>query len=80
MNRQYFKLILDIFMFILFVIINITGFTTLTMSRNQAKASGLLSMHIWLSVLLIILIIIHLILNWTWIKSMFRNIFKKRNR
>ena len=38
---------------------------------------GWLTFHYWAAVLLVLLVIIHLVLNWRWIKGMFGNSFGK---
>jgi len=89
MNKNKIKFVTDIIIFINFLLITISGFILwFVLPRGSGKIGNSfiflreiwLSMHNLGSVLLVILIIIHLILNWTWIKSMFRSMFVgKRN-
>lgn len=81
MNKNNVKFIVDILMFIDFLIIAVSGFILwLVLPRGSGRLENSfiflredwLFMHNWGSVLLIILIIIHLVLNWNWIKSMFK--------
>ena len=88
MNKNNLKFLVDVFMFFNFIIIAISGFILwLVIPRGSGKlgASFILLretwifLHNWVSVLLIILIIIHLLLNWVWIKSMFKFILQPTN-
>ncbi|MBU0893982.1 MAG: DUF4405 domain-containing protein [Nanoarchaeota archaeon] len=83
MNKNQVKFTIDLLMFIDFLLIAISGFILwLVLPRGGGKLGNLfiflredwLFIHHWTSVLLIILIIIHLLLNWIWIKNMFLRI------
>ena len=88
MDKNKTKFWIDFCMFISFLIIAISGFVLwLVLPRGSGKlGNGFIFLretwiliHNWFSVLLIILILIHLILNYTWIKYMLKNMFKKNN-
>lgn len=76
---------IDSAMFLDFLVLALSGFALslgkrgiwlykdLIFSRGQW-----LAIHNWTSAILIILLLIHLILNWKWIKCMIGNIFMKR--
>lgn len=76
------KFLIDILIFILFLVITISGFILwLVLPRGGGgvrESSFIFDRHIWvgihnwLSVGLILLIIVHLLLNWKWIKAMFK--------
>jgi len=81
MDRNKIKFLVDLLMFISFIILSISGFILwLVLPRGSGKIGAgfillreeWLSIHAWLSVLLIILIFIHLLLNWCWVKVMFK--------
>lgn len=86
MDKNKIKLFVDIVMFLDFLALAISGFVLkLFVPRGSGKlgASFIFSRETWLSIhdftaiLIIILLFIHLILNWVWIKSMFKSLFKK---
>jgi len=84
MDKNKVKFLVDFSMFFVFLIIMISGFILWFVLPGGSKEGVLLKrnswimIHNWLSVLLIVLLLIHLILNWAWIKAMFRNIFKTK--
>jgi len=63
MDRNKLLFWINILMFIDLIIVAISGFAGL-------------SFHSQAAVFLILLLIIHLILNWAWVKGMLRNIFR----
>jgi cytochrome b subunit of formate dehydrogenase len=85
MNKNNVKFLVDFLMFIDFLILAVSGFVLWFFLPSGSGKSSIfllfrnqwLKMHDLTSVILIVLLLIHLILNWTWIKCMFRNIFKK---
>jgi hypothetical protein len=72
-------------MFVDFLLVALSGFILwFILPRGGGRFSGFLllrdqwlRMHDLTSVILILLLLIHLMLNWMWIKCMFRNVFKK---
>lgn len=88
MDKNKIKFWIDILMFVSFLIVAVSGFVLwLVLPRGSGRTGSVfiflreewLFLHDWLSVLLLLLIIIHLILNWVWIKSMFKINLGKRN-
>jgi len=77
MNIQKTKLIVDVLMFLAFLVEAISGFILwFVLPRGSGNNSIFLlqrfqwlNMHDLFAVILTLLIIIHLILNWTWIIS-----------
>lgn len=87
MNKNKLKFWVDILMFLDFLLVSISGFVLwLVLPRGSGKfgesfifsREQWLWLHDWSSVILITLILIHLILNWIWIKSMFFGLFRKK--
>lgn len=87
MDKNKVKFWNDVLMFIVFIIIAVSGFILwFVLPRGGGRAgNGFLFLretwiliHDWFSVILIILVLLHLILNWRWIKAMFKNIFGRR--
>ena len=83
------KFVVDVLMFLDFLIVAISGFVLLIVfpageQSGRAPAFlldrfGWLDLHNWGSIILIILILIHLILNFNWIKCMILNFFKGKD-
>jgi len=80
MDRIKIKLWVDIGMFLDFFILAFSGFVLkFILPRGSGKLGGefiflreeWLFIHDWTSLILVILLIFHLILNWPWIKSWF---------
>jgi len=76
MNIQKTKLIVDILMFIAFLVEAISGFILwFVLPRGSGKSIFILqrfqwlNMHDYFAIALVLLVLIHLILNWRWIKS-----------
>ncbi|MFA7707492.1 MAG: hypothetical protein WCX73_00925 [Candidatus Pacearchaeota archaeon] len=65
MDKNKVKLFSDILIAIVFIFVNVSGFNR-----------GFRMYHEPLAILLIVLVIIHLLLNFNWIKCMIKNIFK----
>lgn len=61
------KLIIDVLMFVCFIIIVISGF--MLWLGGRIGQNPWLPIHNWFGIALVLLVIIHLILNWSWIKS-----------
>jgi cytochrome b subunit of formate dehydrogenase len=81
------KLIVDILMFVDFLVLAVTGFVLrFILPRGSGKFGGRFIflredwhfIHDWTSVILICLLILHLLLNWQWIKFMILGLFKKK--
>ena len=79
------KFIVDFLIFLDFLVVAISGFILwLVLPRGSGKTGSSflflredwVFIHNWGSVVLIILILFHLIFNITWIKAMFRNLFR----
>ena len=87
MEKVRLKYLIDALMLLSFLIIAMSGFILWIIFPSGSGAGRAppfifdrfqwIFIHDWLSVLLVILIFIHLILNWNWIKSMTKNIFIK---
>ena len=73
------KFIIDILMFLDFLAVAISGFVLWLVPKGSGKGVWLF-IHDYSSVLLIILLLIHLILNWNWIKAMFKNLGSKNEK
>ena len=70
------KFLVDFLIFICFLIVAVSGFI---LWDNESMGRGvLLGVHAWVSVVLVVLILVHLFLNWNWVKAMFRQVFGKR--
>ena len=67
MKSQTFKFFIDILMFIDFLIISISGFA----------GRGKSDIHKWASIILIVLLVIHLLMNYKWVIYMFKHVFGK---
>ncbi|MBS3088995.1 DUF4405 domain-containing protein [Candidatus Pacearchaeota archaeon] len=88
MNKLKLKFLVDVLMFFSFLTTAVSGFVLwLVLPRGSGRAGNVfiffretwLLIHDWFSVLLVILILFHLVLNWGWIKSVFKISFGKRN-
>lgn len=75
-------------MFIDFLVLALSGFIlwlVLPRGAGGGRTSFLLLREQWLrmhdftSVILVFLLLIHLVLNWQWIKAMFRNVFLSKS-
>ena len=82
------KFIVDALMFIDFLILAISGFVLWKILKHDGfhfRESFIfprwqwISIHDWTALFLVILILIHILLNWTWIKCMIRDLFKKKS-
>jgi len=89
MEKIKVKFIVDLLMFLDFIVLATSGFVLwLVLVHNGLKFRESfifyrwtwLSIHDWTSVILIALLLIHLLLNWTWIKCMVVGFFKKSNK
>ena len=91
MDKNKVKFWIDLSMFASFVIAAISGFVLWFIypaGEQSGRADirflfnrfGWLKIHNFFSVLLIILLVIHLVLNWQWIKAMFKRSFRRENR
>ena len=69
MNKSNLQFIIVFIIFIDFIIVCISGFFHL----------GVRGLHQLSAILLIIFMIIHLLLNFSWIKAMLGNLFKRNN-
>ena len=85
MDKNKIKFTVDFLMFINFLIIAVSGFIlglVLPSGSGRLGNSFIFLREDWLfihnlgSVLLTLLIVVHLILNWIWIKSIFKSIFR----
>jgi len=86
MNINFKKFIVDILMFLDFVVVAVSGFILwFILPRGNQKIfksfiflrEEWIFIHDWASVLLIIFLLAHFFLNWNWIRAMFRNYFSK---
>jgi cytochrome b subunit of formate dehydrogenase len=80
MERPKLKFWVDLIMFIDFLVLAISGFVlkwAVPRGAGKLGASFIFIREVWLSihnvtaVLIVIFILIHLLLNWVWIKNMF---------
>jgi cytochrome b subunit of formate dehydrogenase len=88
MDKNKIKFWDSILLFISFLIMAISGFV-LWLIYPAGKKSGQagviflfdrfqwIKIHSWVAVIFIILIFIHLLLNWAWIKAMFKKAFSR---
>ncbi len=89
MDKNRWKFFADILMFVDFLALATSGFILwLVLPRGSGAGGGTsflllreqwMRMHNFASVILIVLLLVHLILNWQWIKSMFRNVFNSKH-
>ncbi len=88
-EKNLIKLWVDIVMFVDFIILAFSGFVLkFILPRGSGKLGSdffflreeWLMIHDWTSLILVVLLVIHLILNWIWIKSMILCFFKKNKR
>jgi len=87
MNRSKLNYIIDVGLALSFTIVFVTGIIKwpglipkLGMTYQQIPIQRITKMHdIW-GLIMGILVIIHLALHWTWIKSMTKSIFKKNKK
>ena len=86
MNIPKTKFIVDLLMFVDFLVIAISGFVLwFVLPRGSGRLGesfiflreNWLTIHNWSAVLLIFFLILHLILNWSWIKGMFKSLLRK---
>ena len=87
MDKNKIKLLVDIAMAIAFLLVGLTGI--LKMPQFFGFFSGILSyinfglmskIHDWSGVVLVLLILMHLCLNWNWIRSMILCTFRKQKK
>ena len=87
MNKNKIKFLVDILMFVSFLVVAVSGFILwLVLPRGSGRDGSVfillreewLFLHDWLSVFLVLFILVHLVLNWAWIKSMFKINFGKK--
>jgi len=72
MDKNKIKLVLDILMFLTALVIFYSGFALWGKLPLVFSSWDWMKIHQWLSVLLLVLLVIHWILNFTWIKSWFK--------
>ncbi len=83
-NKLKIKFIVDIALFIDILIVSISGFVLMFVYPAGQKSGmlgakflfdrfGWLQIHDIVTIIFVILIIIHLLLSWNWIKCMFKN-------
>ena len=87
MEKTKTKFGVDTLMFLDFLVLAISGFVLwFGIPRNGSSFTQKLifsrwewlKIHDWTSIILVILILVHLLLNWTWIKCMILGFFKKK--
>ena len=88
MEKIKIRYIVDLLMFICFLVVAISGFVlwgVLPKGSGKFGITWILDRHQWLwlhnwgSIVFIILIIFYLILNWDYIKFMIKHIFERKN-
>ncbi|OGJ16897.1 hypothetical protein A3K73_00465 [Candidatus Pacearchaeota archaeon RBG_13_36_9] len=72
MDKNKIKLVLDILMFLAAVVIFYSGFALWGKLPLVFQSWNWIGIHQWISVLLLVLLVIHWIFNFAWIKSWFR--------
>ena len=85
MEKVKVKLILDIFMALAFLIVGITGLLKLPFFRisnflgiyDSINFRTMSQVHDSVGVMLVVLIILHFVLNFNWLKCAFASFFKK---
>jgi hypothetical protein len=77
MKKLKVKLILDILMFFNFLILAVSGFYLAKKFEERFifLREQWLTIHYYAGVILVLLLIIHLCLNWVWIKNMLKSLF-----
>ena len=89
MDKNKVKFVNDILIFIIFLIIALSGFIlwfVYPAGKNSGQAGirflfdrfGWLGIHKWLALAFIILILLHLIFSFSWIMGMFKKTFTKQ--
>jgi len=87
MEKPKIKFLVDILLFIDFIIISVSGFVLFKiLPRGSGKISKSflflretwILIHDWTALILVILVIVHLVLNINFIKYMIKNIFKSK--
>lgn len=87
MNINKSKFIVDVLMFVDFVLLAVSGFVLWwALPRGSGgipffflDRGEWLRMHDVTSIILVVLILVHLILNWNWIKCMILGLFGGKN-
>jgi len=85
MNKAKLNYIIDLFVFVSFLITGVTGIILkIAFKRRRSGQSEFLGIiksnwefvHDWIGILMIFLVIIHIVLHWNWIVAMTRGLFK----
>ncbi|MBD3247084.1 DUF4405 domain-containing protein [Candidatus Pacearchaeota archaeon] len=83
MDKSHIKYIVDVLMGISFLLVGITGIFKMPGLRNKflwvfelIPGRQMAMIHDWSGIVIILLVGIHLALNWDWIKSMTKVIFR----
>ena len=86
MDKNDFKYLVDIGLAISFLLVTLTGiFKFPGIRENLAIVYGLIPrslmalIHDWSGIVMAVLVLVHLILNWDWIKATTKSIFMKEN-
>ena len=76
-NRNQIRYVVDVFMGIFFIILFLTGLMKWPNKAfgNMIPSNSISLIHDYSGILLGIFVLIHLILNWTWILNMTKKIF-----
>jgi len=85
MDKNKLKFFLDFFILVLFLISLVSGIVLWIKFPSGSGRAGVfiftrfiwLKIHFFSSIVFSVLLIIHLLLNFNWVKAMFRNIFIK---
>lgn len=91
MKKAIINYIIDFFLFLSFLTLSFTGIVLHFVFKSGIRARGSIdfiglsrhdwiSIHDWSAIIFGILILIHFILHFTWIKQMTINFFKKNNK
>ena len=89
MEKVKVKFIVDVLMFLDFLVLAFSGFVLWKILKHDGfhfRESFIfprwqwITIHDWTALILVILILIHLLLNWIWIKCMVIGLFKKSKK
>jgi len=89
MEKAKVKFVVDLLMFLDFLVLAISGFVLWLVLKHNGftfRESFIfprwqwLTIHDWTAVILVVLILVHLILNWIWIKCMLLGFFRSNKK
>jgi hypothetical protein len=82
MNKAKLNYFVDLGLFMAFLLISITGIIKFPGwgLYGSLGFKGISKIHDWSGIALVVLVLVHLILHWPWIKSMTKCFFKKKKK